>query len=103
MYRKKPNFWRNSSNADAVVCNGADDSRYVGAVAVFEVNIVGAFAFDKREKCATDFQIVCEVWVRPAATVNNCNSHSSALRILPNLWSANSGKPPLLSGEWISW
>jgi hypothetical protein len=48
-------------------------------VAIFEVNIGGTFAFDEREKCATNFQVVCEVWVWPAATVNNCNSHSSAL------------------------
>jgi hypothetical protein len=100
---KKPNFRRNTGNADAIICNCADDSCNVRTVTVFEIDVGGSFAFDEREECTANFQIVCEVWVRPTATVDYCDSHTSTLRILPNLCSTDSGQSPLLCSEWISW
>ena len=88
---KKPNFRCNSGNADAVIGHCANDPRYVRAVAVLEIDVGSTFAFDEREECTADFQIVCEVWVRPTATVNNRDGHSSTLRVLPNLRRTDSG------------
>jgi hypothetical protein len=52
---KKPNFRRNSGNADAIITHCANDSRYVCAVAVLEIDVGSTFTFDEREECTADF------------------------------------------------
>jgi hypothetical protein len=52
---KKPNFRRNSGNADAIIGHCANDPRYVRAVAVLEIDVGSTFAFDEREVCTADF------------------------------------------------